>query len=104
VAGEEDWETMNGSLPPVIKEYRAKFNKQKKQQRIPANTCPAIDALQRYMYGDGDMTKLSAFRKLEGLRESNTKLRQIGIDWYELCRDLLDDLEMTQKLYEKSAR
>ena len=86
-------------LLKVVKQYRKKFNKQKKGQKVPKNTCPLIDDVLSVFEPD-------AFEadRLEQIREANSNLRQLGIDWYELCRDLLDDLELTLKLQEKLSR
>lgn len=96
---------LSNKLLPVIKEYRVKFEEQKKRQKIPDNTCPVINEVAEFILArDKAPGRVRIVRRLEIARQANSALRQIGIDWYELCRDLLDELEMTQKLYGQKAK
>lgn len=78
-----------------------KFGRQRMTQHIPTSTCPLIDDIQVGIL-DGK-PNADLIRQLEEVREANHQLRLRGIEWYELCRDLLDDLEMTLKLRSKMA-
>ncbi|MEY4334070.1 MAG: hypothetical protein RLZZ196_2813 [Bacteroidota bacterium] len=65
----------------------------KKAPKIPDFTCPDIDHIISYVE-DKDLlnrTQLAYFkRRMEKLRNSNDKLRDSGIYWYDITKDLLD--------------
>jgi len=65
----------------------------KKAPKIPDFTCPDIDHIISYVE-DKDVlnrTSLAYFkRRMEKLRNSNDKLRDGGIYWYEEVKKLLD--------------
>jgi hypothetical protein len=65
----------------------------KKAPKIPDFTCPDIDHIISYVE-DKDLlnrTQLAYFkRRMEKLRTSNDKLRESGIYWYDITKDLLD--------------
>ena len=64
----------------------------KKAPKIPEFTCPDIDNIISYVE-DKDLlnrTQLAYFkRRMEKLRNSNEKLRDSGIYWYEEIKKLL---------------
>jgi hypothetical protein len=64
----------------------------KKAPKIPEFTCPDIDHIISYVE-DKDLlnrTQLAYFkRRMEKLRNSNDKLRDSGIYWYEEIKKLL---------------
>ena len=92
---------MNTNLLPVIKQYRAKFNTQKRSQSVPGNTCPIInDVVEFILERDKKPGRVRIVRRLDEVRTANHRLRELGIEWYELCRDLLDELELTVKMKE----
>jgi hypothetical protein len=93
---------MSKELLAVIKEYRDKFLEQKGTQLVPANTCPLINDVAEFILDrDRRPGRIKIARKLEGVRHANARLRELGVEWYELCRDLLDALELTVKMKEK---
>ena len=66
----------------------------KRAPKIPDFTCTeidnVIDKLEKIQ--DKKFSKLTLkilIRKLERLRRSNEALRESGIYWYEICKDLL---------------
>lgn len=90
---------MSTNLLPVIKQYRAKFDAQKKTQSVPFNTCPIINDVAEYILDrDKKPGRIRIVRRLEEVRAANARLRELGIEWYELCRDLLDELELTVRM------
>jgi hypothetical protein len=64
----------------------------KKAPKIPDFTCPDIDHIINYVE-DKDLlnrTSLAYFkRRMEKLRDSNEKLRDSGIYWYDRIKELL---------------
>ena len=64
----------------------------KKAPKIPDFTCPDIDHIINYVE-DKDLlnrTQLAYFkRRMEKLRDSNEKLRDSGIYWYDRIKELL---------------
>jgi hypothetical protein len=64
----------------------------KKAPKIPDFTCPDIDHIISYVE-DKDLlnrTSLAYFkRRMEKLRDSNEKLRDSGIYWYDRIKELL---------------
>ena len=64
----------------------------KKAPKIPDFTCPDIDHIINYVE-DKDVlnrTSLAYFkRRMEKLRDSNEKLRDSGIYWYDRIKELL---------------
>jgi hypothetical protein len=65
----------------------------KKAPKIPDFTCPDIDHIISYIE-DKDLlnrTQLAYFkRRMEKLRDSNDRLRDGGIYWYEEVKKILD--------------
>lgn len=64
----------------------------KKAPKIPDFTCPDIDHIISYVDEKSKLnrTQLSYFkRRMEKLRDSNDKLRDSGIYWYELMKKYL---------------
>lgn len=65
----------------------------KKAPKIPDFTCPDIDHIINYVE-DKDLlnrTQLAYFkRRMEKLRDSNDRLRDGGIYWYEEVKKILD--------------
>ena len=65
----------------------------KKAPKIPDFTCPDIDHIISYVE-DKDLlnrTQLAYFkRRMEKLRDSNDRLRDGGIYWYEEVKKILD--------------
>jgi Pyruvate/2-oxoacid:ferredoxin oxidoreductase delta subunit len=96
---------LNTNLLPIIKQYRAKFNTQKRSQSVPRNTCPIInDVVEFILERDKKPGRVRIVRRLDEVRTANHRLRELGIEWYELCRDLLDELELTVKMKEKEPK
>ena len=65
----------------------------KKAPKIPDFTCPDIDHIMEYVEKTDKLnrTQLAYFkRRMEKLRTSNDKLRDSGIYWYDVVKDLLD--------------
>ena len=65
----------------------------KKAPKIPNFTCPDIDHIMEYVEKTDKLnrTQLAYFkRRMEKLRTSNDKLRDSGIYWYDVVKDLLD--------------
>ena len=65
----------------------------KKAPKIPNFTCPDIDAIIDFIENldvlkSGQLVKFK--RGMEKLRNSNDKLRDSGIYWYDATKDLLD--------------
>jgi len=64
----------------------------RKSPKIPDFTCPDVDHIISYVE-DKDLlnrTQLAYFkRRMEKLRNSNDKLRESGIYWYEEIKKLL---------------
>jgi hypothetical protein len=65
----------------------------KKAPKIPDFTCPHIDAIidsieKLDVLKRGQLYKFK--RGMEKLRNSNDKLRESGIYWYDATKDLLD--------------
>ena len=66
----------------------------KKAPKIPDFTCPDIDHIMEYVEKTDKLnrTQLAYFkRRMEKLRTSNDKLRESGIYWYDITKDLLDE-------------
>ena len=67
----------------------------KRSPKIPDYTCTEIDNVIDKLEKIQDSKKFSKLtlkiliRKLERLRRSNEALRESGIYWYEVCKDLL---------------
>lgn len=64
----------------------------KKAPKIPDFTCPDIDHIINYVENKDllNRTSLAYFkRRMEKLRDSNEKLRDSGIYWYEEIKKLL---------------
>ena len=67
----------------------------KRSPKIPDYTCTEIDNVIDKLEKIQDSKKFSKLtlkiliRKLERLRRSNESLREGGIYWYEVCKDLL---------------
>ena len=67
----------------------------KRSPKIPDYTCTEIDNVIDKLEKIQDSKKFSKLtlkiliRKLERLRRSNESLRESGIYWYEVCKDLL---------------
>ena len=67
----------------------------KRSPKIPDYTCTEIDNVIDKLEKIQDSKKFSKLtlkiliRKLERLRRSNEALRESGIYWYEICKDLL---------------
>ena len=64
----------------------------KKAPKIPDFTCPDIDHIISYVEDKEllNRTQLAYFkRRMEKLRDSNEKLRDSGIYWYERIKELL---------------
>ena len=64
----------------------------KKAPKIPEFTCPDIDHIINYVENSDKLnrTQLAYFKKrMEKLRNSNDKLRDSGIYWYDIVKDLL---------------
>jgi len=64
----------------------------KKAPKIPDFTCPDIDHIINYIENKDllNRTQLAYFkRRMEKLRDSNDKLRDGGIYWYEEIKKLL---------------
>ena len=64
----------------------------KKAPKIPDFTCPHIDAIIDFIENldvlkRGQLVKFK--RGMEKLRNSNDKLRDSGIYWYDIVKDLL---------------
>ena len=67
----------------------------KKAPKVPAITCPDIDALietlDKYV-GNREFSKSANYkiiRKLEQLRKANDSLRESGLYWYKIAKDNL---------------
>lgn len=67
----------------------------KRSPKVPDYTCTEIDNVIDRLEKIQDSKKFSKLtlkiliRKLERLRRSNEALRESGIYWYEVCKDLL---------------
>jgi len=59
--------TRKGDLYTLIQDRKKEFG------QIPEQTCPDIDNI---------------IKELEKLREDNSKLRDLGRDWYNFCEEL----------------
>ena len=79
------------------RKYNLKILK-KQAPSIPDFTCPDIDNVIRDLedcYGV-PLKRLSLYklkRRLEKLRKANDRLRQSGVYWYEIVKDLLSDIK-----------
>ena len=65
----------------------------KKAPKIPDFTCPDIDHIMEYVEKTDKLNRiqLSYFkRRMEKLRTSNDKLRDSGVYWYDVVKDLLN--------------
>lgn len=65
----------------------------KKAPKIPDFTCPDIDHIIEYVEKTDKLNRiqLSYFkRRMEKLRTSNDKLRDSGVYWYDVVKDLLN--------------
>jgi len=65
----------------------------KKAPKIPDFTCPDIDHIVEYVEKTDKLNRiqLSYFkRRMEKLRTSNDKLRDSGVYWYDVVKDLLN--------------
>ena len=65
----------------------------KKAPKIPDFTCPDIDHIIEYVEKTDKLNRiqLSYFkRRMEKLRTSNDKLRDSGVYWYDVVKNLLD--------------
>jgi hypothetical protein len=65
----------------------------KKAPKIPDFTCPDIDHIMEYVEKTDKLNRiqLSYFkRRMEKLRISNDKLRDSGVYWYDVVKDLLN--------------
>jgi hypothetical protein len=80
--------------------HRQLFDFLKREQVLPANTCPLIDEV----LDELEIRHGVVPRNMEEIRSANSSLRNTGRTWYEFARDLLDDLEMTLKLHTKEVR
>ena len=67
----------------------------KRSPKVPDYTCTEIDTVIDKLEKIQDSKKFSKItlkiliRKLERLRRSNDSLRESGIYWYNVCKDLL---------------
>ena len=67
----------------------------KRSPKLPDYTCTEIDTVIEKLEKIQDSKKFSKItlkiliRKLERLRRSNESLRESGIYWYNVCKDLL---------------
>ena len=67
----------------------------KRSPKVPDYTCTEIDNVISKLEKIQESKKFSKLtlkiliRKLERLRSSNEALRESGIYWYEVCKDLL---------------
>ena len=67
----------------------------KRSPKVPDYTCTEIDTVIDKLEKIQDSKKFSKLtlkiliRKLERLRRSNEALRESGVYWYEVCKDLL---------------
>ena len=67
----------------------------KRSPKVPDYTCTEIDTVIDKLEKIQDSKKFSKIslkiliRKLERLRRSNESLRESGIYWYNVCKDLL---------------
>jgi hypothetical protein len=67
----------------------------KRSPKVPDYTCTEIDnviSTLEKIFESKKFSKISLkilIRKLERLRSSNDSLRESGIYWYEVCKDLL---------------
>jgi hypothetical protein len=68
----------------------------KKAPKVPDITCPAIDDVQKRLGNIADRGKKLTAReyhlinnKLERLRRANEMLRDSGIYWHDVCKDLI---------------
>ena len=67
----------------------------KRSPKVPDYTCTEIDNVVSKLEKIQESKKFSKLtlkvliRKLERLRSSNEALRESGIYWYEVCKDLL---------------
>jgi hypothetical protein len=65
----------------------------KKAPKIPDFTCPDIDHIMEYVEKTDKLNRIQLAyfkRRMEKLRTSNDKLRDSGIYWYDVVKDLLD--------------
>jgi hypothetical protein len=65
----------------------------KKAPKIPNFTCPDIDHIMEYVEKTDKLNRIQLAyfkRRMEKLRTSNDKLRDSGIYWYDVVKDLLD--------------
>jgi hypothetical protein len=68
----------------------------RKAPKVPNITCPAIDDLQKIIADHHDREKLinlrrckSMVNRLEKLRVANEQLRESGIYWHDVCKDII---------------
>lgn len=85
-------------VKPILDYSRLK----KKAPSIPDITCPAIDSIleslekfaskeRKYSIRNFNSMK----RRLEKLRTANEKLRESGIYWNQVCKDILKNIRKT---------
>jgi hypothetical protein len=79
------------------RKYNLKILK-KQAPSIPDFTCTDIDNVIRELdcYFGVPLKRVTLYnlkRKLEKLRKANDRLRQSGVYWYEIVKDLLSDLK-----------
>jgi len=81
-------------LGKLFKKRKPNLKKlKKKSPKIPDFTCPDIDHIMEYVEKTDKLnrTQLAYFkRRMEKLRNSNDRLRDSGIYWYDVVKDLLD--------------
>jgi hypothetical protein len=66
----------------------------KKAPKVPEYTCPDIDNVINYVENNGKLKRnqlVSFKRNMEKLRDSNDKLRDSGIYWYEEIKKILEE-------------
>jgi len=83
----------------VARKRQYKLQTLKKQApSIPNFTCDDIDKVIRELdcYFGVPLKRLPLYnlkRKMEKLRKANDRLRQSGVYWYEIVKDLLSDIK-----------
>lgn len=83
--------TRQGDLYSLIKKRK------KDNGKIPEETCPRIDKLLELKDLLPENEKENFVNLLEDLRKDNSKLRELGVDWYHFCEELVDESDKTIK-------
>jgi len=91
-------------LKDIKHEIKRLIDIQRKEQTIPDFTCPDIDAVKKeieLVLGDFENLEVcenrlnrlnEALNTLEKIRDANDILRELGKDWYKICKEVYKDL------------